>query len=192
MSFMIVGSSITLELAVVRLQFLVCSTVIDELIEEELWEMERSEALERERLMHQIDDYEFWEEQQYCQLQNQGNPIRNSYCDSPTVLCPICNSASLIATPFGEIQCTSAIAGSDQSSNTPQFATRCTFRMDIAHEGLTLHHLQNQLRTIYDEHSQVCTKGILKFHVEGGSRGNDCMTVLMATCDECSLDVVVF
>ena len=37
---------------------------LDEMAEEELWEMERLEALERERLLHDIDDYESWEEEQ--------------------------------------------------------------------------------------------------------------------------------
>ena len=37
-------------------------TFPEELQEEECWEMERYEAMERERLRQQIDDFDAWEE----------------------------------------------------------------------------------------------------------------------------------
>lgn len=33
---------------------------LDELFEEELWEMERLEAMKRERLLHEFDEAEDW------------------------------------------------------------------------------------------------------------------------------------
>jgi len=152
----------------------------DELLEEELWEMERAEALERERLLHQIDDYDDWEElQQQHQQQQSANvytsPLLSNW--NSRVTCPICHSTTLIETPFEGIRCT----------NTTNEENQCTFSLDIAHEGLTLNHLQDQLRTVYEEHSNVCRKGILKFRVE--SRGGS--TVLMASCETCHADVVV-
>jgi hypothetical protein len=65
--------------------------------------------------------------------------------------------------------------------------TNCSFQLDIAHEGLTLNHLQNQLTALYEEHSRFCSKGILIFRVE--KRGG--VSMLMAKCDICSSDVVV-
>ena len=155
----------------------------EELLEEEMWEMERAEALERERLLHQIDDYDDWEELQQQQQQQQQQQSMNNVYTSPLltnlksrVNCPICHSASLMETPFEGIQCTNATT-----------EKQCTFSLDIAHEGLTLNHLEDQLRTVYEEHSSVCTKGILQFRVD--SRGG--MTMLMASCDICQADVVV-
>ncbi|KAL9180407.1 hypothetical protein ACHAXT_008377 [Thalassiosira profunda] len=149
-----------------------------ELLEEEIWEMERADAMERERLMHQIDDFDSWEELERQQNENAApstyiSPLAS--LDSSLVTCPICNSSSLIETPHGGIACSkSALPDS------------CTFRLDIAHEGLTLNHLQDQLRGVYEEHSAVC-KGILQFRME--SRVG--MNMLMAKCDACSSDVVV-
>ena len=150
----------------------------EELLEEELWEMERAEALERERLLHQIDDYDDWEELQQQQQQSMNNVYTSPLLTNlkSRVTCPICNSASLTETPYEGIQCANATA-----------EKQCTFSLDIAHEGLTLNHLENQLRTVYEEHSNVCTKGILQFRVD--SRGG--MTLLMASCDICQADVVV-
>ncbi len=160
----------------------------EELLEEELWEMERADALERERLLHQIDDYDDWEElkQQEEQQQQQQQPWGNVYTSplltnmKSRVTCPICNSASLMETPFG-IQCTNA---TDATTNDKK---QCTFALDIAHEGLTLNHLENQLRTVYEEHSAVCLKGVLSFRVD--CRGG--INMLMASCDDCQADVVV-
>jgi len=150
----------------------------EELLEEELWELERAEALERERLLHQIDDYDDWEELQQQQQQSANNVYTSPLLTNmkSRVTCPICNSASLMETPFEGIQCTNATTGK-----------QCTFSLDVAHEGLTLNHLEDQLRTVYDEHSSVCTKGILQFRVD--CRGG--ITVLMASCDACQADVVV-
>jgi len=155
----------------------------DELLEEEMWELERADAMERERLMHQVDDYESWEEleqQQQEQRHSQPNtyisPLANG--TSPLVTCPICNSSSLMETPHDGITCTNAAAA---------VTNNCTFQLDIAHEGLTLNHLQNQLRTIYEEHSVVCSRGVLQFRVEERVG----MSMLMAKCDVCSSDVVV-
>lgn len=152
-------------------------SVVDELLEEEIWEMERAEAMERERLMHQIDDFESWEE-----LEQQSNAQPNTYIsplaslDSPLLTCPICNSSSLMETPHGGITCTNATDAPNQ----------CTFQLDIAHEGLTLNHLADQLREVYEEHSSVCS-GILQFRMEAKVG----MNMLMATCDKCCSDVVV-
>lgn len=156
--------------------------MIDELLEEEMWELERAEAMERERLTHQIDDYECWEElyQQQNQQQNLQpstyiSPLSNMN-STPLVTCPICNSSSLMETPHDGIKCTNA------DNN------HCTFQLDVAHEGLTLNHLQNQLEAIYEEHSEVCSRGVLQFRVEERLGG---MSMLMANCDVCSSDVVV-
>ncbi|KAK1737620.1 RPA-interacting protein C-terminal domain-containing protein [Skeletonema marinoi] len=152
----------------------------EELLEEEMWELERADALERERLLHQIDDYDDWEElQQHQQHLRSANNVYTSPLLTnlkSRVTCPICNSASLTETPFEGIQCSNATT-----------EKQCTFSLDIAHEGLTLNHLENQLRTVYEEHTNVCTKGILQFRVD--SRGG--ITVLMASCDTCQADVVV-
>ena len=162
----------------------------EELLEEELWEMERADALERERLLHQIDDYDDWEElkqqeqeQQQQQQQSWGNVYTSPLLTNmkSRVTCPICNSASLMETPFDGIQCTNA---TDATSNDKK---QCTFALDIAHEGLTLNHLENQLRTVYEEHSAVCLKGVLSFRVD--CRGG--INMLMASCDDCQADVVV-
>ena len=176
----------------------------DELLEEEVWEMERAEAMERERLMNQIDDFESWEElkqqqdqyqqQQQCHNVTQPNtyisPL-SSLNSQPLVPCPICNEASLMETPHDGIICNNAAAASSSSSavggNNDNNQNQCTFQLDIAHEGLTLNHLQNQLRTVYDDHSRICPGGILQFRME--NRVGVCM--LMAKCDVCSSDVVV-
>lgn len=153
---------------------------LDELLEEEIWELERAEAMERERLMHQIDEFEEWEEiQQQKQYQPATyiSPLASS--NSPLVTCPICNSSSLMETPYDGIRCT--------NNATKGRESECTFQLEIAHEGLTLNHLQNQLRTVYDEHNHVCTRGMLKFRVENRLG----MSMLMAKCDVCSSDVVV-
>ena len=150
----------------------------EEFLEEELWEMERAEALERERLILQIDDYDDWEELQQQQQQQQVNVYTSPLLTNSTcrVVCPICNSASLIETPFEGIKCINATTDK-----------QCTFGLDIASEGLSLNHLQNQLRRVYEEHSAVCLKGILTFHVD--SRGG--VRMLMAGCDTCHAHVVV-
>lgn len=162
----------------------------DEILEEELWEMERLEALERERLLHDIDDYEFWEEEQMQQFEhsNQQPQLTPGYTShftnpsSPQIICPVCNSKSLVETSDEGIQCLNSI------NNTELAATRnCNFQLDIAHEGLTLHHLQFQLATLYEEHSGGCNKGVLHFRME--KRGG--MMMLMAACEECCLDVIV-
>ena len=162
----------------------------EELLEEELWEMERADALERERLLHQIDDYDDWEElkqqeeQQQQQQQSWGNVYTSPLLTNmkSRVTCPICNSASLMETPFDGIQCTNA---TDATTNDNK--KQCPFALDIAHEGLTLNHLENQLRTVYEEHSAVCLKGVLSFRVD--CRGG--INMLMASCDDCQADVVV-
>jgi len=141
--------------------------------------MERAEAMERERLMHQIDDYESWEElEQYKHSQPSTYTSPFQSLDSPLVTCPICSSSSLMESPQHGIICTSVLGPNPM---------RCTFQLNIAHEGLTLHHLQNQLRAIYEEHSQVCLRGTLVFRVE--SRAG--VSMLMAKCNVCSSDVVV-
>jgi len=151
----------------------------DELLEEEIWELERAEAMERERLIHQIDDFESWEEQRLQQNPNPSTYIspllsNSKNLTSPLVTCPICNSSSLMETPHDGIKCTNAPNG-------------CTFQLDIMHEGLTLNHLQDQLRTVYEEHSAVCTSGALSFRIEERVG----MKMLMAKCDVCSADEVV-
>lgn len=55
------------------------------------------------------------------------------------------------------------------------------------YNALILNHLQNQLKTVYEEHSNVCRKGILQLRVD--CRGG--ITVLIASCDTCNADVVV-
>ena len=144
--------------------------------------MERAEAMQRERLMHQIDDFESWEELE--QQQQQPNPQPSTYISpmsdisSPVVTCPICNSASLMETPHDGIRCTNAAMGVPNS---------CAFQLDVSHEGLTLNNLQSQIQAMYEEHAQVCSTGVLQFRVE------KCVgiSVLMAKCDTCSSDVVV-
>ncbi|KAL7527639.1 hypothetical protein ACHAWF_002258 [Thalassiosira exigua] len=150
---------------------------VDELLEEEIWELERAQAMERERLMHQIDDFESWEECQHQPQQSNTYVSPMASDNSPLVTCPVCNVSSLMETPHGGIQCTS-FKGTGAS---------CTFQLDIAHEGLTLVHLQQMLRDVYEEHSQVCASGILQFCVENKAG----MSILMARCDVCSSDVVV-
>ena len=154
---------------------------LDELLEEEIWEMERAEAMERERLMHQIDDFEAWEEleqqqQQHTQPSTYTSPFQS--LAAPRLTCPICNSSSLMESPQHGIICTSALGDNPQ---------RCTFQLNIAQDGLTLHHLQTQLGAIYEEHSQVCLSGQLHFRIE--SRAG--VSMLMAKCNICSSDVVV-
>lgn len=159
------------------------------MLEEEIWEIERLEALEREKLLHDIDDFESWEEEQMKQPFKQNNqqlqstlytsPFSNT--SSPRVTCPICNYKSLIETPFEGIQCTNNI-NIDSSNSQP-----CTFQLDIAQEGLTLQHLQTQLTRVYEEHSADCHKGVLCFRIE--ERGG--MKILVAGCKECDLDLLV-
>lgn len=149
----------------------------DELLEEELWELERAEAMERE-LRQQVDDFESWEELERRQSQAQD---QNTYISpmlsnsSPLVSCPICHRGNLKQTTVGGIQCSNSTTG------------ECDFQLDTINEGLTLSHLQSQLATVYDEHSELCETGILKFRVE--SRHG--MKMLRASCDECSADVIV-
>eukprot|EP00581_Thalassiosira_minuscula_P014006 CAMPEP_0183714738 /NCGR_PEP_ID=MMETSP0737-20130205/9196_1 /TAXON_ID=385413 /ORGANISM="Thalassiosira miniscula, Strain CCMP1093" /LENGTH=471 /DNA_ID=CAMNT_0025943735 /DNA_START=68 /DNA_END=1483 /DNA_ORIENTATION=+ len=163
----------------------------DELLEEEIWEMERAEAMERERLMDQIDDYEYWEElqQQHHEeqvqqhSQNSQQQQQQQYSQQPShasnqsstpccVPCPICTTSSLIETsPHNGISC-----------------ANCDFHIEnMAHEGLTLEHLQHQLCAVYEEHSRVCTRGVLQFRQEKRAG----MSMLMASCDVCHADVVV-
>ena len=155
------------------------------MLEEELWELERAEAMERERLMHQIDDFEAWEELE-LQQQQQPNSQPSTYISpmssmsSPVVTCPICHSASLMETPHEGIRC----SNNNAATTTPN---SCTFQLNVSHEGLTLNNLQSQLQAIYEEHAQVCSRGVLKFRVEN-SMG---ISMLMAKCDACSSDVVV-
>ena len=149
----------------------------NELLEEEVWELERAGAMERERLMHQVDEFEHWEMQQQQQGQNMNpstyiSPLANSNMTSALVTCPICNHSSLKENPYEGITCTN---------------TLCSFLLDIAHEGLTLNHLQEQLMRVYEEHSVVCSSGALSFRVQKRVG----MTMLMAKCNACSSDVVV-
>ncbi|KAL7428960.1 hypothetical protein ACHAXH_003194, partial [Discostella pseudostelligera] len=153
----------------------------DELLEEEIWEMERAEAMERERLMHQIDDFEAWEEleqkqQQHTQPSTYTSPFQS--LASPRLTCPICNTSSLMESPQHGIICTSALGDNPQ---------RCTFQLNIAQDGLTLHHLHAQLGAIYEEHTQLCLRGQLKFRIEHRAG----VSMLMAKCNVCSSDVVV-
>jgi hypothetical protein len=154
---------------------------LDELLEEEIWEMERAEAMERERLMHQIDDFEAWEEleqkqQQHTQPSTYTSPFQS--LASPRLTCPICNTSSLMESPQHGIICTSALGDNPQ---------RCTFQLNIAQDGLTLHHLHAQLGAIYEEHTQLCLRGQLKFRIEHRAG----VSMLMAKCNVCSSDVVV-
>jgi hypothetical protein len=156
----------------------------DEMLEEELWEMERLHALEQERLLHDIDDFESWEaEQLLYQSQNNQHSQATVYTSpytsssSPLITCPICNSKSLTETPFDGIRCINS------ASTNPT----CNFQLDVAHDGLTLQHLQSQLASVYEEHSKECMKGMLQFRVE--NRGG--MTMLMAGCQECFMNNVV-
>ncbi len=162
-----------------RFDLLTIPFLSDELLEEEIWEMERAEAMERERLMHQIDDYESWEElekQQHSQPSTYTSPFQS--LDTPLLTCPICNLSNLMESPQHGIICSSLLG-----HNPP----RCTFQLNIAHEGLTLFHLQNQLTAIYEEHSQLCLGRELVFHVENRAG----VSMLMAKCNVCSSDVVV-
>jgi hypothetical protein len=155
--------------------------LLDELIEEEICELERAEAMELENIMHQIDDFVSWEELQHTQQQHsQPNTYISPFANlnSPLLTCPICNSSSLTETPHEGIQCIRATA------NGPK---NCSFQLDIAHEGLTLNHLQIQLTTVYEDHSRICSRGVLKFRVEKRVG----VSMLMAKCDVCSSDVVV-
>ncbi len=81
-------------------------------------------------------------------------------------------------TPSDGITCIGA------AGNSPK---KCSFQLNVAHEGLTLNHLHNQLRAVYEEHCQVCPRGILKFCIEKRVG----VSMLMAKCDDCSSDVVV-
>ena len=123
--------------------------------------------MERERATHQIDDFESWEEIH----RQQRSPLANS--PSPLVACPVCSSWSLTETPRDGIRC----ANPDG----------CAFRLDTARDGLTLAHLRDRLRAIYEEHSGACPGGTLRFRVEGRAGAG----VLMARCDACSSDAVV-
>ena len=141
--------------------------------------------MERERLLHQIDDYEAWENMQYQEQERHTQPSTyisplTSLDSSPLLTCPICNSSSLMESPQYGIICTGSILGDN-------LIQRCTFQLNIAQEGLTLHHLQNQLGAIYEEHSRFCSEGKLKFRIEKRAG----MSMLMAKCDVCSSDVVV-
>ncbi|KAL3808959.1 hypothetical protein ACHAXA_004785 [Cyclostephanos tholiformis] len=153
----------------------------DELLEKEISELERAEAMELERLMHQIDDFVSWDELQQTQLQHSRpntyiSPLSN--LNSPFLMCPICNSFSLMETPSDGLKCNRAAGNGSKN---------CSFQLDVAHEGLTLNHLHNQLRAVYEEHSQVCPRGVLKFCIEKRVG----VSILMAKCDVCSSDVVV-
>lgn len=64
---------------------------------------------------------------------------------------------------------------------------KCSFQLNVAHEGLTLNDLHKQLREVYEEHSQVCPRGMLKFCIEKRVG----VSMLMAKCDVCSSNVVV-
>ncbi|KAL3786859.1 hypothetical protein HJC23_013780 [Cyclotella cryptica] len=162
----------------------------NEMLEEELWEMERLEALERERLLDDIDDYESWEEDQKHQFNRssqhpeptQGYTSQFTHPSTPHVICPICNFKSLIETPHNGIQCLNSVKYTELSPSP-----HCNFQLDIAHEGLSLQHLQSQLAALYEEHSRECSRGILHFRME--ERGG--MVMLMAACQECCLDVIV-
>ncbi len=63
--------------------------------------MERADALERERLFHQLDDYDDWEELKQQEEQQQQQSWGNVYTSplltnmKSRVTCPICNAASL-------------------------------------------------------------------------------------------------
>ncbi|EJK65969.1 hypothetical protein THAOC_13131 [Thalassiosira oceanica] len=150
----------------------------DELLEEELWELERAEAMERE-LRQQVDDFESWEELE--RRQNQALDQDTYYMSpmlsnsTPLVSCPICHRGNIKQTTVGGIQCSNFSTG------------ECDFQLDTFNEGLTLGHLQSQLATVYDEHSEHCEMGILKFRVEN-KHG---LKMLRASCDECSADVIV-
>ena len=151
----------------------------EELLEEELWELERAEALERERLLHEIDDYDDWEElQQQEHQQHSANVYTSPFLTnmSNRVTCPICKSAPLIQTLSGGIECTNAAT-----------EKQCPFALDTNHEGLTLNNLSDRLRTVYEEHAHVCQKGVLKFYVD--NRGF--ITTLMARCEECQDEIIV-
>jgi len=196
----------------------------DEMLEAELWEMERAEALERERLSLMIDDYEVWEEQlqlQQRQQQNRGSSVDDD-CDGhasnnfsrysstvtnastttnpPTLSCPICLTGSLVETPFDGIQCTNNIMSEPSipqlyfpPSSGHHEIQQCSFKLDVAHDGLTLSHLQDELYMKYEEHSSVCERGVLKFQIEnadGGITGYG-NTMLKAKCDVCGMDAVV-
>eukprot|EP00578_Thalassiosira_sp_NH16_P021481 CAMPEP_0181103968 /NCGR_PEP_ID=MMETSP1071-20121207/15166_1 /TAXON_ID=35127 /ORGANISM="Thalassiosira sp., Strain NH16" /LENGTH=413 /DNA_ID=CAMNT_0023187113 /DNA_START=98 /DNA_END=1339 /DNA_ORIENTATION=- len=152
----------------------------DELLEEEIWELERAEAMERERLMHQIDDFESWEELEQQQRNSQPNTYISPLAalDTPLITCPICNSSSLMETPHGGIKCVNADAA---------MPGNCTFQLDVTHEGLTLNHLESLLRSSYEMHSQICPTGVLRFRVEKRVGAS----FLMAKCEVCSSDVVV-
>ena len=148
----------------------------DELLEEELWELERADAMERE-LMQQVDDFESWEELERRQNQAPDHVYMSPMLSnsSPLVSCPICHRGNLKQTMEGGIQCSNFASGG------------CDLQLDTYNEGLTLGHLQSQLSTVYDEHSEHCTTGILKFRVER-THG---LKMLRASCDECSADVIV-
>ena len=156
-------------------------SLVDELLEQEICELERAEAMEHERLMHQIDDFVSWEElhqtqQQHSHPQTYISPLAN--LNSPLLTCPICSSSSLMETPHDGIICVRAAENGSKN---------CSFQLDIAHEGLTLNHLQNQLMAVYEEHSRFCSKGLLNFRVEKRVG----VSMLMAKCDICSSDSVV-
>ena len=156
---------------------------LDEMLEEELSEMERLESLEKERLLNDIDDFESWEADQ-IQSNVQSQQLSTIYTSpftsssSPLVSCPICSSKSLIETPFDGITCTNRTG----TNNSP-----CEFQMDVAHDGLSLQHLQSQLAALYEEHSRECSKGVLKFRMENRAG----MNMLMAACEECGVDHLV-
>lgn len=145
---------------------------LEELSEEEYWELERLEALEHEKLLHDIDDFESWEaDQQQLAATVYTSPFANA--SSPLVPCPICNSKSLVETPFDGIRCT----------NNNGVNSACDFQLDVSHDGLSLLHLQEQLANVYDEHSRECSRGVLKFRID--------MAMLMVSCQECAIDRVV-
>ena len=142
--------------------------------------MERLEALEHERLLHEIDDFESWEANQIQNYQESQSTVYTSPFTnpaSPRISCPICNSKTLIETPCDGIKCTNNIG----------LHPSCTFQLDIAHDGLSLQHLQSQLASVYEEHSKECTQGVLKFRMENGLG----MFMLMASCEQCYVDLVV-
>lgn len=152
-------------------------------MEEEQFEIERLEALEHERLLREIDDFESWEAEQQCLPSKQStrvysSPFINASSSSPLVTCPICNSCSLFETPFDGIKCNKSIISANSG---------CNFALDIGYDGLSLKHLQSQLASVYEDHARECDKGVLKFRMENRMG----MSVLMAACKECGVDLVV-
>lgn len=153
------------------------------MLEEEIWEMERLEAIEKERLLKDIDDFESWEADQMqsiLQLPQPSTIYASPFTcsSSPLVTCPICNSKSLMESTFDGITCT----------NSTGTNSKCDFKLDVAHDGLSLQHLQSQLARLYEEHSRECYTGVLKFRMKNDTG----IAMLMAACEECGVDLLVF